>query len=199
MLTQIDRRISLVILVVAGLLFTACSPLRAIVAHTASTSTHVPTVALTPTPSTPDWFNMQMTDVNTGQTFSMSDFSGKVVLVEAMATYCPSCWYQQIEMQKLQGFEGNSPDLVLVSLDVEMSEDAITLKDFATTGHFTWHFAIAPLLVARALAYTYSVNFLNPPLSPMLFIDRQGSVYTLPTGVKHAEALQNTLEPYLNP
>jgi thiol-disulfide isomerase/thioredoxin len=140
-----------------------------------------------------------MTDVNTGKTFNMSDFAGKVVLVEAMATWCPTCWEQENEVKKLQGLLGNSQDLVLVSLDVDLHEDAATLKDFVTIGKYSWHFAVAPLLVDRALNTLYSTDYSNPPLAPMLFIDRYGGVYGLPNGVKKAEALKNTLAPYLKP
>jgi hypothetical protein len=194
MRTQFQERTSFFILVLASLILAACSPAGANppAAPTAA-------VTLTPTPGTPDWFNIKMTDVITGQQFSMSDFAGKVVLVESMATWCPTCWEQENEVKRLQGLLGSSSDLVSVSLDVDTNEDAATLKDFATTGKYAWRFAVTPLLVARALGNLYSADFLNPPLVPMLFIDRQGSVYGLPNGVKKAESLQMTLAPYLKP
>ena len=49
----------------------------------------------------------------------------------------------------------------------------------------------------RALGNLYSAEYLNPPISPMLLIDRQGKVYGLPYGMKSAEALQTTIAPYL--
>lgn len=194
MRTQIQKRTSLVILVLASLILAACSP-----AKVPATATANLPAALTPTPGTPDWFNIKMTDVITGQPFSMSDFAGKVVLVESMATWCPTCWKQENEVKRLLELSGYPPDLVSISLDVDTNEDAATLKDFATTGKYAWRFAVAPLLVARALGNLYSADFLNPPLVPMLFIDRQGSVYGLPNGVKKAESLQMTLAPYLKP
>jgi len=39
----------------------------------------------TPTPGEPDWFRVEMTDVRTGQPFTMSELAGKVVLLETMA------------------------------------------------------------------------------------------------------------------
>jgi hypothetical protein len=137
--------------------------------------------------------------VITGQAFSMNDFAGKIVLVETMATWCPTCWKQENEVKRLQRLLGTSSDLVSISLDVDTNEDAATLKDFATTGKYDWRFAVTPLLVARALGNLYSADYLNPPLAPMLFIDRQGHVYGLPNGVKSAESLQKTLAPYLKP
>ena len=193
-------RTSLVILALLSLFMAACSPHPTPV-PVPPTSTLVPTAVSTPAPAatTPDWFNMKMTDVNTGQTFTMSDFAGKVVLLETMATWCPTCWKQENEVKKLLGLLGNSQDLVAVSLDVDLKEDEAVLKQFATTGGYNWRYAVGPLLVDRALGNLYSAEYLNPPLAPMLIIDRKGGVYNLPYGVKSAEALQKTLEPYLKP
>ena len=197
---QIHKATTLTILVLIGLILAACSPGSSSVPATSTRPpAAAPTLTATSAPKIPDWFRIPMTDVNTGKSFTMSDFAGKVVLVEAMATWCPTCWEQENEVKKLQGMMGNSQDLVLVSLDVDIHEDEVTLKDFVTTGHYTWRFAVVPLLVARALNTLYSTDYSNPPLAPMLFIDRDGSVYGLPNGVKKAEALQNTLAPYLKP
>ena len=160
-----------------------------------------PTAAITPTANTlPDWFNFKMTDVRSGQTFSMNDFAGKVVLLETMAEWCINCVQQQNEVKKLEGLTGNSKDLVLVSLDTDLHEDAASLKKYADTYGFDWYFAISPLDVDRALSNLYDSEYMNPPLAPMLFIDRQGGVYGLPFGpMKGAVSLQNTLAPYLAP
>jgi len=140
-----------------------------------------------------------MTDVLTGQDFSMNDFSGKVVLMETMAEWCSTCLQQQIEVKKLQGLINNSKDVVHVSLDTDFHEDAASLKEYAATWGFDWYFAVAPLEVDRAPGNLYSAEFMNPPFAPMLFIDRQGGVHVLPFGIKKAEALQSALTPYLAP
>jgi hypothetical protein len=41
-------------------------------------------------------------------------------------------------------------------------------------------------------------QFLNPPSTPMLIIDRKGGVHPLPFGIKTAEDLQKALEPFLS-
>jgi thiol-disulfide isomerase/thioredoxin len=198
-------RISVVLFLLIGLLtLPACSTA---VPRTQSTSVAptvpaiVPTAAITPTATTlPDWFNIKMTDVRTGQTFSMNDFAGKVVLLETMAEWCINCVQQQNEVKKLEGLTGNSKDLVLVSLDTDLHEDAASLKKYADTYGFDWYFAISPLDVDRALSNLYDSEYMNPPLAPMLFIDRQGGVYGLPFGpMKGAVSLQKTLAPYLAP
>ena len=151
----------------------------------------------TPTPGEPDWFRVEMTDVRTGQPFTMSEFAGKVVLLETMAQWCPTCERQENEVKKLHQMLGNPEDLVSISLDVDLHEDEASLKQYAERLGYDWILAIAPLEVARALGNLYSAQYLNPPASPMLIIDKNGDVFGLPLGLKSAESLKNTIEPYL--
>ena len=148
---------------------------------------------------TPEWFDVELTDVRTGDNFMMNDFAGKVVLVETMAMWCPNCIVQADEVRNLHKLLGNPDDLVSVSLDVDVNEDAASLKEYAEEYGFDWYFAVAPLEVARALGNLYSAQYLNPPISPMLVIDRNGQVHMLEFGKKSAEMLQKSIEPYLNP
>lgn len=159
--------------------------------------------SLEPSPATvaasaaPDWYGIELTDVRTGATFSMNDFAGRVVLIETMAEWCPTCLEQQAEVKRLHDLLGGSSDLVSVSLDVDFNEDAASLKDYASELDLDWYVAVAPLEVARALGNLYSAQYLNPPLSPMLLIDREGGAVQLPYGVKRAEDLREMLDPYL--
>lgn len=92
---------------------------------------------------------------------------------------------------------GNPEDLISVSLDVGLNEDAASLKEFSEKYGLDWHFAVAPIEVARASGNLYSAQYLNPPLSPMLVIDRNGEVHTLEYGKNSAEVLVKIIEPYL--
>jgi cytochrome oxidase Cu insertion factor (SCO1/SenC/PrrC family) len=171
--------------IVVALALTACAPAPAV--------TEAPTAATT----TPEWFDMELTDAQTGETFTMNDYAGKVVLLEAMAIWCPNCMVQANEVRNLHRLLGNPEDLISVSLDVDFNEDQASLKNYASEFGFEWHFAVAPLLVARALGNLYSAQYLNPPLAPMLIIDRDGNVHQLEYGIKDAETLQPIVEPYL--
>lgn len=153
-------------------------------------------------PTMPSWFGTQMTDVNSGETFTMKQFAGKVVLVEMMATWCPTCQGEMSQVKRLIADEtaaGHGSDLVAISLDVDPNEDATILKKYAAQNGFGWRVAVAPTSVVRFLTEHYDQAYMNPPLQPMLFIDREGGVYGLPTGVKSAESLRMTLDLYLNP
>jgi len=52
--------------------------------------------------------------------------------------------------------------------------------------------------LARALGNLYSAQYLNPPLSPMLLIDRNGEVHELPYGKKSADSLLEIIQPFLD-
>lgn len=163
----------------------------------ASAATPEPSPETAATTAPPDWYGVKLTDVRTGGVFSINDFAGSVVLIEAMAEWCPTCLEQQAEVRRLHDLLGESGDLVSVSLDIDLHEDAASLKDYAAEHHLDWYVAVAPLEVARALGNLYSAQYLNPPLSPMLLIDRHGEAVQLPYGVKKAEDLREMLEPYL--
>jgi peroxiredoxin len=140
---------------------------------------------------------MELVDAQTGETFTMNDYAGKVVLLETMAIWCPNCTVQGNEIRNLHEALGNPDDLISVSLDVDINEDSDSLKEYASGFGFDWHFAIAPLEVARALGNLYTAQYLNPPLAPMLIIDRDGNVHHLEYGIKDAETLKKAVEPYL--
>jgi hypothetical protein len=52
--------------------------------------------------------------------------------------------------------------------------------------------------IIRDIGNRYTAQLLNPPLAPMLIIDRNGDVYGLPYGVKAADALHRTILSYLD-
>jgi cytochrome oxidase Cu insertion factor (SCO1/SenC/PrrC family) len=146
----------------------------------------------------PEWFDIELTDVTTGETFTISDFSGKVVLLEAMAQWCPNCLFQQNEIRKLHEALGNPDDLVSVSLDVDSNEDADSLKAYVEEFAFDWRFAISPHQVNHDLGNLYTAQYLNPPLAPMMIIDRDGSVEHLEYGIKDVDVLLAAVEPYFD-
>ena len=156
-----------------------------------------PATAPDPVVVTPAWFDIELIDVQTGATFSMDDYAGQVVLLETMAMWCPNCIVQAHEVRKLHGLLDQREDLVSVSLDVDVNEDAETLRKYAEGYGFDWRFAVAPMEVARALGNLYTAQYLNPPLNPMLVIDRDGQVHHLEYGKKSAEDLLSFVEPFL--
>jgi len=157
-------------------------------------------MAATPASSTgmADWLGTPLMDVTTSAPFKISDYHGKVVLVETMAVWCTNCRAQQEEMRGLQSqMMEKTNDLVVVSLDIDPNEDQATLKKYAEATGFEWTFAVAPQDLVRTIGNTYGAQFLNPPSTPVLIIDREGAAHPLPFGLKSTEDLVTAVEPYL--
>ena len=146
----------------------------------------------------PAWFGASFTDVNTGQTFTINDFKGKVVLVETMAVWCPKCYTQQEHIKSLRDFVGERDDFVSISLDIDPNEDASILQSYLQQTGFAWRYAIAQPDVAREIAQLYGDQFLNPPSTPILIVDRKGAAHSLPFGIKSAEDLLDHVQPFLD-
>lgn len=147
---------------------------------------------------TPDWFGAELTDVRTGQTFSINALKGKVVLVETMAQWCSNCFKQQTQVKALHGIIGENDDFVSIGLDIDLNENAADLKDYVESRGFDWLYAVPPAEVTREIGNLYTAQFLNPPSTPILIVDRRGVAHPLPFGIKSAEDLADAVKMYLN-
>jgi thiol-disulfide isomerase/thioredoxin len=145
----------------------------------------------------PAWFGVALTNVRSGETFTVNDFKGKVVLVETLAMWCPNCKKQQMQVHALHELLGDNPDFVSIGLDIDANENGADLKTYTDSNGFDWIYAVAPAEVSRELGNLYGAEFLNPPSTPMFIIDRKGEVHPLPFGIKSAEDLLKAIEPFL--
>ncbi|NSW53898.1 MAG: hypothetical protein HPY85_15465 [Anaerolineae bacterium] len=177
-----------------------------LMAATAADSNETPAADMdasaTPTMSddgviTPAFFDTSLTDVNTGETFRISDFSGKVVLVENLAMWCSNCKKQQDQVKLLHETLGVDSDLISIGFDVDPNENADDLKRYTESNGFDWIYAIPPQEVLTEISQLLGANFLNPPSTPIFVIDRKGGVHAMPFGVKSAEDLQAFIAPFL--
>ena len=146
----------------------------------------------------PSWFGASLTNVQTGSAFTINDLKGKVVLVETMAVWCSNCKQQQGQVKALHGLLGQRDDFVSLGLDIDPNESADTLKSYVDANGFDWHYAVPPADVVREIAALYGDQFLNPPSTPMLIIDRHGEAHPLPFGIKSADDLLSALQPFLD-
>ncbi|HMB25203.1 MAG TPA: TlpA disulfide reductase family protein, partial [Anaerolineales bacterium] len=145
------------------------------------------------------WFGTSLKDVRSGESFTIDDFKGKVVLVETMAVWCTTCYQQQNEIKALHESLGMRDDFVSISLDIDPNEDDSTLTAYTQKNSgFDWKYAVAGADVAREIGKTYGDQFLNPPSAPIFVIDRKGVAHPLPFGVKSAEDLMKAIQPYLD-
>ena len=147
---------------------------------------------------TPTWYSVSLTNVNTGEAFTINDLKGKVVLIETMAVWCSNCYQQQTQVKILHENLGMRDDFVSLGMDIDSNEDAAKLQEFVQKNKFDWMYSISPADVSREISSLYGPQFLNPPSTPMLIIDRHGEAHPLPFGIKSSDDLMQALQPYLD-
>lgn len=146
----------------------------------------------------PTFFDASLTNVATGESFKISDFAGKVVLVENLAMWCPTCLKQQEQVKLLHNQLGEDSGLISIGFDVDQNEKADDLKKYVESNGFDWIYAVPSNEIVNEIANLYGANFLNPPLTPIFIIDRQGIVHLMNMGLKSAEDLKLFVEPFLS-
>jgi cytochrome oxidase Cu insertion factor (SCO1/SenC/PrrC family) len=146
----------------------------------------------------PAWYSASLTDASTGQVFKINDFKGKVILVEAMAIWCPTCLKQQEQVKALQTSLGQRDDFVSIGLDIDPNEDLVSLKSYVENNGFDWLYAVSNADVSSELSSLYGDQFLNPPSTPIVIIDRHGEAHPMPFGLKSADELLKFIQPFLD-
>jgi hypothetical protein len=146
----------------------------------------------------PDWFSATLVNVNTQERFKIEDYKGKVILVETLAMWCSTCRMQQKQVVLLHELLGERDDFISIGLDIDPNELAEDLSTYTQNNGFDWIYAVSPPKVSNEIAELYGNQFLNPPSAPMFIIDREGKVHPLRFGVKNAEELADTLQPFLD-
>jgi len=145
-------------------------------------------VPASPTPPPAAWATETLTDVRTGETFTLADLAGSVVLLEGMATWCPPCVDQQQQAQ-LALTRLDPAKVRYISLDVDPREDATTLATYADRHGFAWTFAVGEPALLRELSDAYGDPVLTPPVTPIVVIAPDGSGTLADLGIKDANQL----------
>lgn len=133
------------------------------------------------------WATVELTDVATGRPFRLADFAGRTVFLEHMAIWCSKCLEQQ--RQALAAAETLGDEVTFVVVDIEPSEGAAALAEYADRHGFPFTYAIAPRAYSRAVADAFGELVLAPPTTPVWFIGRDGTVTQTEQGVKSADRL----------
>ena len=145
----------------------------------------------------PAWFSASLTDVNSNTSFRIEELKGKVILVETMAMWCSNCLKQQNQVKELHELLGSRADFISIGVDIDPNENAGDLVNYTAKNGFDWSYVVASKEMINEFGSLYGDQFLNPPSTPMLIIDREGIAHPLPFGIKDAQTLLDALKPFL--
>ena len=88
--------------------------------------------------------------------------------------------------------------MVSIGIDIDPNEDVPKLTEFVRNNGFNWRYVVASDQLINDISALYGSQYLNPPSTPMLIIDRHGEAHQLPFRVKSAESLLNALQSFLD-
>ena len=83
--------------------------------------------------------DIEFTDLD-GQTVSLSDFKGKVVVLDMMATWCPSCREGMADLSEVHDRYGDS--IEMITIDIDLTETPAQLRDFQREYGAEWRFTM---------------------------------------------------------
>jgi thiol-disulfide isomerase/thioredoxin len=139
-----------------------------------------------------DWLDTNFTDVITGDSYKLSDFKGKTILLESFAVWCPTCRKQQEQMKKLHEEMGDS--VVSVSLDTDPNESADKVLEHANSNNFDWRFSISPSEFTQILIDKFGFPVVSAPGAPVVLICPDQSSKFLDRGLKSSEKIKSEIE-----
>jgi hypothetical protein len=88
------------------------------------------------------------------------------------------------------------PDVLMVSVDIDTTENAAQLARFGDQHGFPWRLAIGPREMLVAFQKAFGTEFLTPPSEPMFIVDPKGVAHLAPFGHRDGAALRALVAKY---
>lgn len=122
-----------------------------------------------------------------GNTFNLSGFRGKVVLLDFMATWCGPCRQEIPQLRTLWENASYKDKIVVISIDIDLTENADALRAFVQDYPYaTWVWAMD----TAHLGVVYHVQ----AIPKTLVIDEEGYVRFTHVGVSYASTLAEEID-----
>lgn len=137
----------------------------------------------------PAWRTTELTNVRTGETFTVEDLQAPVLL-ETFAVWCSKCFAQQ---ETLKTFHDRNPEVTSVALNIDPNEDRDRVRRHAEDNGFDWRYAVSPQPVTDSLVSQFGSSMTVAPRVPKVRVCEDGAT-RLSNGVKSAEWLADAVE-----
>jgi peroxiredoxin len=132
------------------------------------------------------WMSMTLTDSRTGNTFKLTDYSGKVVILEMMDPGCPICKDQLKEIVATLEVVGDN--VVAVSVDVGYKGVEAQVY-WADKYGATWMLAQRTKEFGQSLISDFGGKIIYPGDTPVIIIDPSGTAHVTDPGIKKSATL----------
>lgn len=130
-----------------------------------------------------------LTDID-GNEFSLSDYRGKVVILDFMAISCIPCVGEMFHLNEINDSYGGE-NVVIMSIDIDPTDGEDAIRWFKETYGGDWIFASGPSI---------GMDYLEPPSYPiptLYIIDQQGVIAYKNVGVTSSSTLSSEIDKLL--
>jgi hypothetical protein len=162
------------------------------------TETHAHTAEPLTTPETAGqplaWQDLPLADVRTGDSFKLSDFAGRVVLLEIIAPGCAPCATQIKEVGA--ALEALSDDIVAISVDYSAYSKPANVAAYADTLEAGWSFAVTTKEFRAALVSEFGPGVVVVSATPIIVIKPSGATHFTEPGIKTSSTLVTLVNEY---
>jgi len=129
-----------------------------------------------------------LTDIN-GRRFSLSDFRGRIVLIDFFATWCRPCREEIPHLKTLSNVYPNNT-LVIISIDIDPVLDTeLAVRKLVQEYGLTW-IVIPPSMDSAGVANRYQVM----ELPTLILVDQEGYIRSRYVGLTEEEVLRSRIE-----
>ncbi len=129
--------------------------------------------------------DIAFTDID-GNSMSLGDYQGKVVLLDMMATWCPSCREGMAALGEISDKYGNSIEMITV--DIDLTETSAQLRDFKKEYSADWRFTM------DNEDQDFLTNFDVKQIPKIVVIDIYGDVVFAESAVHTADELSEVID-----
>lgn len=138
------------------------------------------------------WLTYTLTDVRSGETFTVQALNDSPVLLESFAVWCTTCLRQQQEFQALQ-----QQDVAFtpVTVNTDPNEDASKVRNHIQEHGFDWRYVVAPSELNQMLQQEFGSQVLVATAAPIILVCPDGTYTFLDKyGVKTASYLEDRIQ-----
>lgn len=121
-----------------------------------------------------------------GGSMTLSDFRGKVVLLDFMATWCGPCVTELGHLKDVD--ESYGDDVVIISIDVDQSESEALLNQFAADHTITWPILMDTGGISQTAGYSAS------SIPTLVIVNKDGYIEERYVGVTQASVLRSVID-----
>jgi cytochrome oxidase Cu insertion factor (SCO1/SenC/PrrC family) len=138
----------------------------------------------------PEWQTTAFEDARTGETLTVAEADGPVVL-HTFATWCSICHSQQENLATLH--ERRGEEVTMVDLTIDENDDPGDVADHAASNGFDWRFGVAPAELTSSLVDDIGDRVVFAPQSPVTVVCPDGTTEALGKGVS-ADAIADAID-----